>query len=284
MHSWRDSTKSQYIVYIKKFLDFLHEQGASSPDLNTGLTFLTTLFNQGCSYHQIVSARSALSSLIDLHNATGITFGHHPLVKRFVKGVFEMRPVFTKYRSVWDVRLLFDYFRNLDHATNATLKLLGKKLALLIAVLSGGQRIQTLHAINVLDIKILPGKCVIPIYDKLKQTRPKHHLKPLEFPVYLREPKLCVVQTLKDYLEVTRPFRKHSKLFLSYHQPHAPVTKDTIARWCKELMHGAGINTNVYSSHSSRSAATSYLDVIKGVSLKDICAIENFNVMDTILC
>ena len=37
-----------------------------------------------------------------------------------------------------------------------------------------------------------------------------------------------------------------------------PVSNDTVARWIKEVLRDAGIDTNTYSLHSSRAAATSY--------------------------
>ena len=145
-----------------------------------------------------------------------------------MKGVFEDRPVFPKYKLIWDVQILLNYFRTLPSPTALTLELLGKKLALLIGILAGGHRFQTLHAINVLDIKIVGKKCVIPIYENLKQSKPGKHLKPLEFTVYLTEPKLCVVSNLKEYLAKTFPLRKHPQLFLSYVKPHKPISKDCV--------------------------------------------------------
>ena len=67
---------------------------------------------------------------------------------------------------------------------------LGKKLALLITILAGGQRSQTIHKINAGDIHTIDSKCILPILAKLKQTKPHIHMKPLEFRVYLKEPTL----------------------------------------------------------------------------------------------
>ena len=147
---------------------------------------------------------------------------------------------------------------------------MGKKLALLLAIISGGQRAQTIHSIDVLDIRILGNKCMIPIYDELKQTRPGKHLNTLEFNVFTKEPSLCVVTTLKDYLARTAPHRKFPKLFLTSQKPYTPVSKDTISRWCKDVLKEAGIDITKYSSHSTRSASSSYLEN-RGVSLKRIC-------------
>ena len=75
------------------------------------------------------------------------------------------------------------------------------------------------------------------------------------------------MENLKAYLEKTKHFRKHYELFLSYQKPYAPVGKDTIARWCKEMMYMAGIDINKYSCHSSRSSFA----FSKGISLKAVC-------------
>ena len=107
-----------------------------------------------------------------------------------MKGVFESRPVFPSYKIIWNIDILFNYFRKLTHQKDLPFPHMGKKLAMLIAVLAGGQRCQTIHAINALHIRVLHDKCIIPIYQTLKQTRIKAHLKPLEFKVYSKENKL----------------------------------------------------------------------------------------------
>ena len=211
-------------------------------------------------------ARSAVSSIVSAGSEQSM--GKHPLVKRFMKGLFELEPHFPRYRFVWDVSVLFSYFRRLDEPKNLTLNILGKKLAMLICILAGGQRCQTLHAIDVLHIKIVEDVCYIPFYTKLKQTRKGHHLAPLKFRVY-REPKLCVVNNLTEYLKKTQGKRSDGALFISYQRPHKRVSKDTISRWVKEMMTNAGVNPN-FVSHSSRSAASSCA-LQKGVSLKEIC-------------
>ena len=148
------------------------------------------------------------------------------------------------------------------------MSLLSKKLAILMSILAGGQRCQTLHCINVLDIKVTTDLCVIPIYDPLKQSRPGKHMKPLEFSLF-EEKKLCIVQNLTTYLARTRDLRRSPKLFLSYQKPHNPVSKDTITRWCNDVMGKAGIDINKYVTHSCRAAASSYAKS-KGVRIKTI--------------
>ena len=108
---------------------------------------------------------------------------------------------------------VFNYFRQIEHQDQMTISLLGKKLALLMGLLSGGQRSQTLHSLTIEDIKILGDKCIIPIKQKIKQTRPVKHMKPLIFKCFLQEPKLCAASNLKYYINQTKHLRKDCGLF-----------------------------------------------------------------------
>ena len=91
------------------------------------LDFLSKLFSDGHSYSQINTVSSALSSLITINK---VPCGKHPDVKRFMKDIFKLRPTFPKYRMIWDVRKVFNYFRNLPVMSNLTLKELSLKVAM----------------------------------------------------------------------------------------------------------------------------------------------------------
>ena len=65
--------------------------------------------------------------------------------------------------------------------------------------------------------------------DKLKQTKPRRHLEPIDLFAYPNDKKLCVVEHLKEYLHRTEQLSKgHSKLLLSHVQPFKPVSKGTM--------------------------------------------------------
>ena len=73
---------------------------------------------------------------------------------------------------------------------------------------------------------------------------------------------LCPVSCLKCYETNAKEFRstdinQHNKLFLSYISPHNPVTSSTLARWIKNMLQLAGIDTGIFSVHSIRGASTS---------------------------
>jgi len=63
--------------------------------VNDGLEFLTSLYRQGLGYSAINTARSVLSAIITLGDKT--TFGEHPLVTCFMKGIFELKPSLPRY-------------------------------------------------------------------------------------------------------------------------------------------------------------------------------------------
>jgi hypothetical protein len=80
------------------------------PPINEGIHFFAELYGFGIGYSALNTARSALSSVIVLPE--NITFGCHPLVSRFMKGVFELRPSLPKYNEVWDVSVILSMLKN----------------------------------------------------------------------------------------------------------------------------------------------------------------------------
>ena len=108
--------------------------------------FLLTLFNSGLSYSSLNTARSALSSI--LPSIDGIPVGQHPFVIRFLKGVFESRPVMPHYTAVWDVNQVLDYLKTLSPVNEISLESLTLKLTMLLALVTA-QRGQSLLFLNV---------------------------------------------------------------------------------------------------------------------------------------
>ena len=217
---------------------------------------MQSLYENGESYNQINTACSAMSTMID--TPSNISFGKLPLVKRFKKGVYQSKPTFPRYNFVWDVNKVFNFFRQLPEVAKLSLKLLSLKLAMLLMLLSGGQRSQTIHCLQRQDIHVIDETTLyIPIMAKIKQTKPGMHMKPLKFKAY-SDKKLCVLTHLSEYISRTEKLvRNEPNLFISYIKPHKAVTKDTIARWCKCTLLLSGIDISKYSTHSSRSAASS---------------------------
>jgi len=74
------------------------------------------------------------------------------------------------------------------------------------------------------------------------------------------------------YLKRTSQWRMENKatqLFLSTLKPHNPVSRDTIARWLKQTLYAAGINTDTFTAHSTRSASSSKANM-QGAKFEEI--------------
>ena len=222
--------------------------------------FLTQQYHRGLGYESLNTARGALSSL-------GLTFegfrvGNHPLIIRFMRGVFALRPSRSRYTTVWDVNQVLNYLRKLSPVKHLTLKDLTLKLTMLMA-LTQAARVQTLHLITVCGYKKLKSEFVFELSDLLKQSRPGCNISYISFKAYPPDRRLCVYTVLKEYLNRTNPCRdksgkdRRNMLLLSYVKPYKSVSLDSISRWMKTIMCRAGVDVAEFKSHSVRSAAVS---------------------------
>ena len=254
---WKGTSK-QYQSYYKKWLDFCHREQISTvhPSLAQVIEFLLTLFNNGLSYSSLNTARSALSSI--LPSIDGIPVGQHPLVIRFLKGVFESRPAMPRYTAVWDVNQALDYLKTLYPVNEISLKSLTLKLTMLLALVTA-QRGQSLLFLNVASMIDSGSSIVFSLQEHVKQSKPGSKGMVIELKSFT-DPRLCVVTTLKEYLSRTkfaRETRSCSQLLRSYVKPYGPVSRDTISHWVKFVLQSSGIDVNIFKPHSTRSASTS---------------------------
>ena len=82
--------------------------------------------------------------------------------------------------------------------------------------------------------------------------------------------KLCPMAATKEYVKCRAEYNiAHTKFLFTTKSPDGPPHKDTIARWVKNTLTQAGVNTNIFSSHSCRSSTSSKVDNM-GVDLDTI--------------
>ena len=179
-------------------------------------------------------------------------------MKRFMKGIFELRPTFPKYKSIWDVNVVFEYMRTQPPIEQLPLKELTLRLVFLFLILSG-KRGQTVHLFSLDLMTLSDTKCEFVITRTVKQTRVGFHIPPVWYEAYPSDPNLCVINHVREYLARTRTLRKPDckKLLISYTKPHNAVSRDTISRWCKMILNSAGIDSQTFGSHSTQAASSS---------------------------
>ena len=255
----RDGTRKQYCTYITAWLKYCSDCNISqvNPKLQQVLDFLT-LQSKRVGYSAVATARSALSSFIKVD---GVKVGDHPLVSRFMTGLFNQKPALPRYSETWDPQIVLNHLKTFPAIDDMSLKQLTLKLVMLMALLSA-QRVQTLQSLSLEEMSTLPGKYVFRISSVLKQTTAKggqnRHLLPVTFHSYPLDKRLCIVELLSAYVKRTAPLRKETKQLLICHaEPHGPASRDTISRWIKQTMKDAGIDTTVFKPDSTRGASTS---------------------------
>ena len=95
--SWRPGTIKQYKTHLDKWNVYCADKHISPyfASVVDGINFLSNCFMKGYSYSALNTARSALSATVTL--PTLQQFGSHPLVIRFMKGVYNQRPNLPRY-------------------------------------------------------------------------------------------------------------------------------------------------------------------------------------------
>ncbi|KYN16820.1 hypothetical protein ALC57_10926, partial [Trachymyrmex cornetzi] len=93
----------------------------------------------------------------------------------------------------------------------------------------------------------------------------------LSFKPFTDKPELCVFSLVKFYLSITGDLRQTdcNSLFISFRAPYKVVSFQTLGRWVKTKIHTAGVDRNIFSTHSIRHASTS-LAANEGISLEEI--------------
>ena len=260
MFSWRGSTKKQYNVYIGKWIQFCSKRTCDPlhPTVNNVLGYLHSLYEKGLSYSALNTARSAISNIDSSHiQPNHIPVGKHPLVCRYLKGIFNKQKPVPKYNTIWSVDIVLDYLSRLWPLGKITLKELTLKLVMLIA-LTTGQRCQTQTYLDISDpyMKKNENCFEFALTEHLKQDRPGKvfgNVRLYKYPIKER----CVYETLEFYLKATEQCRNSTSLLVSFIKPYKAVTSSTIGRWLKSVLASAGIDTDMYSAHSTRCASTS---------------------------
>jgi len=124
--------------------------------------------------------------------------GSHPLVIRYMKGIFVLKPPKPRYVVTWDVNLVLCYLRKLAPVRHLSLKDLTLKLAMLMG-LTQAARVQTLHLVTVTGCKKLKTEFVFQLSDSFKQSRPSCKVATLCFRAYPPDRRLCIYTVLKEF-------------------------------------------------------------------------------------
>jgi hypothetical protein len=172
------------------------------------------------------------------------------------KGFKNLNPPEVRYTETWSLDKVLTHIETLGPNSSMSMDKLSAKLAMLLAAV-GISRVSELTSICYIPERKLANAWVLRRRAWKKNTSISSASKPtLIVPCFADNELLCPVLCLKEYLDRTVPVRgiAQDQLFLALKPPHLMVSGDTIARWLKQIMIQAGIDTSIYKAHSVRSA------------------------------
>ena len=81
----------------------------------------------------------------------------------------------------------------------------------------------------------------------------------MKFLQFEKDTDLCVIQTLKVFLDRSQEWRdeKKTQLLLGINKPYKPVSISSVSRWIKGVVSLSGVDVSLFKSHSTRSTSTS---------------------------
>ena len=197
------------------------------------------------------------------------------ILHKFLSGVHNQDPVCkVKAPLTWDVQILLDYFTNLPPNSILTFQELAGKLALLFLICSGC-RIGEVFQIRLSCMKMVTvdNELVIEVHlsepTKTFTWRRLNNmgLQKLTFRQIPGYEKLCPIETMLDYLRLTKDVRQTDALFVL--QTGKPAARFTLVKWIKNHLKFAGLGDAPL--HSTRSSVASGLMVMANMQLREIC-------------
>ena len=254
----RQTTYKQYDSYLQPWYDYCvtHNVDPHFPLVSQAINFMANIReSRQLGYNAVNTMRSALSSVI--FHPDSIPFGQRPEVKLYMKGIYNSNPPTPRYAQIWDPHTVLDFLRTWSPATKLTLRQLTLKVVFLVLLVSG-QRLQTLHSLDINFMKQNTSSFTFVLSRLLKQSRPGYKNPRLTLKAYAPDKRICVYTYLDAYLVKTKSIRGNiTGLFLTFAKPYHHASKDTLSRWVKEILRLSGIDTSTYGPHSVRAAASS---------------------------
>ena len=236
---WSKGTNSVYQSGWNKWDSWCATRSLNplSCDIHFFLDFLAELFQQGLQYRTLNTIRSSVSMT---HNQVeGVPIGQHPLVTRLLKGAHNLRPPKPCYTSTWDVDVVIKYLCSIGEDEDLSRKQLSQKLALLMAMVEAS-RTSELRALDLRFRVFRPDGVLFRLATLTKKRAPGKPPKEVFFGAFPDNKRLCVRHCLRQYEKVTAKSRpdgeKDNPLFLSYNRPYSPVTSQRIAHWIKDIL------------------------------------------------
>ena len=273
IHSRREGTSQTYESAWKSWSLWCSERGVDpfACPINSILDYLTYLFHIGTPSRTIGGHRSAISAYHQpvVVDSALVTTGRHPLVSALMSGINNLRPPQPRYSFTWEVEFVLGLFRSWP--LDLTPKQITMKVITLLALIG----IPRGAELKLFDLRYMADhgqKYIFHLAGTVKNVEEGKKPEPIEFHRHLDDIKLCPMACIDQYLALTEPWRVNGQptaFFLCHKKPHNPASKSTLARWIKDVLLLADVDTKVFKAHSVRGASSSKA-LLKGLSVKEV--------------
>lgn len=203
------------------------------------LNYLAELASDGLAYRSINAVHSAISAAhcpVD-----GSPVGEHPFVCRLLQGICLSLPPEPRYSVLWDVNLVLNLFLSWQANKYLSLKEFSAKLAMLLCLISC-RRVSDVRALDVSARVFSPEGVTFTVGRRTKSLS-----RTISYPAFFDVPKLCVVQCLKAYENMTQELCPlGERQLIALRKPHKAVSSPTIARWVRWVMQEVDIDTKQF--------------------------------------
>ena len=209
--SWKPGTSKQYKTCHARWFQHCGKEKIDPfcASIESVIEFLTYLFHSGLCNSALNIASGALSSLGLVYE--GFTAGSHPLVIRFLKGVYNLRPSKPRYTHTWDVSVVLQYLRTLSPVKTLSLKNLTLKLVMLIS-LTCATRLQSIHCLKLHHMTKKKSSFEFCYDELLKTSRPNFVVPKTILKACAPDRRLCVFTVMCKYLSRTVTLKPLSQL------------------------------------------------------------------------
>ncbi|CAM4555428.1 unnamed protein product [Leuciscus chuanchicus] len=222
----------------------------------------------------------------------GMSVGKDPLVSRFLRGTWRLRPAVRSRVPPWDLSVAL---QGLSQAPFEPIEEVPEKFltlkAIFLLAISSLKRIGDLQALSVAPscLEFAPGMVKAFLHPRPGYIPkvPTNVVRPVVLQAFCPPPfqnadqeannLLCPVRALDAYVHRAALWRKSDQLFVCFGSPNkgGPVSKQRMSKWVVEAIslayEAAGQPSPLaVRSHSTRSMAASKA-LISGVSLQDVC-------------
>ena len=284
IESWRGNTNAAYNSAWRKWHSWCCRRGINpvSATVASIMEFLTDQFDLGLQYRTINTMRSSISTTHP--GIKGTAVGSHPLVSWLMRGMFNCRPPMPRYERSWNIGTVIDFFTNHYKSASLTVLQLAKKAATLLAI-TNADRCSDLAALDRDHLKQTPTGVEFTVV-QLTKTRSRKSSTPRKvlYHYFLENTEVCPVTVLQLYLDRTAEqassMRSPRPVFVTSRKPIHRAKPGTIGHWIKDTLGRAGVDTETFSAHSTRSASTSHA-ATREVPVCDILKAANWSSQST---